>query len=78
MASMEMVHVLMSGIGTVLYRPHLYLDPGSGSFILQLLLASLVGIGFFFRGFWAKLFSKFRKPKADDTTEEENENGGNE
>lgn len=72
MASMEMVHVLMSGIGTVLYRPHLYLDPGSGSFILQLVLASLVGVGFFFRSYWAKLINKFRKPTPDaEETEDE-------
>lgn len=77
MASIEMIHALMSGIGTTLLRPHAYLDPGSGSFILQLILASLVGIGFFFRGFWAKLFNKFRKPNPD-ATEEEDEHAGNE
>ncbi len=79
MSPLELTNLFISGPGSALLRPHAYLDPGSGSFILQLLLASLVGIGFFFRAFWAKLFSKFRKPKADDTTEEEDdENAGNE
>ena len=37
-----------------------YLDPGSGSFILQILVASLVGVGFFFRSTWARLINKIR------------------
>jgi len=43
-----------------------YLDPGSGSFILQVLLASLVGIGFAFRKYWSKFLGLFRKEKAED------------
>ncbi len=43
-----------------------YLDPGSGSFILQILLASLVGIGFALRGYWSKIITKFRKTDALD------------
>lgn len=43
-----------------------YLDPGSGSFILQVLLASLVGIGFAFRNYWNKLLGIFRKEKIED------------
>ena len=37
-----------------------YLDPGSGQFILQILVASLVGVGFFFRSTWARLINKIR------------------
>lgn len=43
-----------------------YLDPGSGSFILQVLVASLVGIGFAFRNYWSKLLKFFRKEKPED------------
>ncbi len=32
-----------------------YLDPGSGSFILQLLLAALVGSLFLVKSYWRKL-----------------------
>jgi hypothetical protein len=32
-----------------------YLDPGTGSFILQMLIASLIGIFFFFKNFWRKV-----------------------
>jgi hypothetical protein len=41
-----------------LLKPEEYLDPGSGSFIIQILLASLVGVGFAFRSFWGKLIRK--------------------
>ena len=43
-----------------------YLDPGSGSFILQVLVASLVGIGFAFRNYWSKFLKLFRKDKPED------------
>lgn len=77
MSPIELTNLFISGPGSALLRPHAYLDPGSGSFILQLILASLVGIGFFFRSFWAKLFGKFRKPNPDTTEEDEDENAGN-
>ena len=38
-----------------------YLDPGSGSFILQVLIASLVGIGFAIRAYWGKIRKRFNK-----------------
>ena len=37
-----------------------YLDPGSGSFIIQILVAAAVGAGFFFRSTWARLINKIR------------------
>lgn len=43
----------------------MYLDPGSGSFILQLIIASLVGIMFSLRGFWAKLAGMFKKSSSE-------------
>ncbi|MEJ2486676.1 MAG: hypothetical protein P8Y72_18260 [Anaerolineales bacterium] len=45
-----------------------YLDPGSGSFILQVILASLVGIGFVLRGYWGKVKGLFRKDQTEDDT----------
>ena len=49
-----------------------YLDPGTGSFIIQILVASLLGIGFAVRIFWrqirhglSKLFSRSREPHDD-------------
>jgi hypothetical protein len=42
----------------ILTKPNAYLDPGSGSFIVQMLIAGIVGAGFLLRGFWSKLFRK--------------------
>lgn len=41
-------------------RAHAYLDPGSGSFILQLVIASLLGIIFVMRRYWGKISVFFR------------------
>jgi hypothetical protein len=54
-----------------------YLDPGSGSVILQVLIASLVGIGFALRGYWGKIKKLFnkdaREEEVDDLDELDNE-----
>ncbi len=45
-----------------------YLDPGSGSFIIQLLIAGAAGILFTFRGYWSNVINWIkRKPKEDDS-----------
>jgi hypothetical protein len=38
-----------------------YLDPGSGSFILQILIATLVGSLFLIKTYWKKLQAFFKK-----------------
>ena len=45
-----------------------YIDPGTGSLILQILLAVVVGAGFAVKIFWTKIMSFFSKlfgPKRD-------------
>ena len=37
------------------YSPMLYLDPGSGSILIQLAVAALLGAGLFIRSQWAKI-----------------------
>ncbi len=52
-------------------RPQAYLDPGSGSFIIQLLIAAVVGIGFVIKVYWKKikgLFNRQPSDKEDDST----------
>jgi len=45
-----------------------YLDPGSGSFILQLLIAGLAGLLFTFRGYWSRVVNWImRRPTEDDS-----------
>jgi hypothetical protein len=38
---------------------HAYLDPGTGSYIFQLLIAGLVGIGFVVKVYWKRIRSFF-------------------
>ncbi len=59
---------------TTLARPQAYLDPGSGSYFVQLLLASLMG-GLFVLGIYRKKVTDFfrnlfSRNKADDEIDE--------
>jgi len=46
-----------------------YLDPGSGSFILQILLATLLASLLFMKNFWRKVLGFFKKPSSSDQNE---------
>ena len=48
----------------------MYLDPGSGSVILQVIIASLLGIGVGLRLFWVRIKSLFRKTGDEKATGE--------
>jgi hypothetical protein len=46
-----------------------YLDPGTGSYLLQLALASILGASYAVKHFWARirsLFSRSGPPVSDD------------
>jgi hypothetical protein len=51
---------------------HAYLDPGSGSFILQILIAAFVGGLFLLKVYWKKISGFFRNlfSKGQDNREE--------
>ena len=56
------------------FRPLAYLDPGSGSFLLQLAIAALLGLGVAVRASWGKIKGWFGikpKPKEDDDDTDE-------
>ncbi|MBN1429927.1 MAG: hypothetical protein JXB07_16275 [Anaerolineae bacterium] len=38
-----------------------YLDPGSGSFIIQILIASLLGSALMIKAFWHRIVGVFRR-----------------
>ena len=57
---------LLSGLAS----PDLYLDPGSGSILLQLLLAALLGAGVLLRSQWSKIKKLFT---GKDSTEEDSD-----
>lgn len=43
-----------------------YLDPGSGSFILQVVLATLLASLLFMKNFWRKVVGLFRRSSSGD------------
>lgn len=42
-------------------RAHAYIDPGSGSYVLQLLVAGLLGAGVAVRIYWKRIRSSIRR-----------------
>ena len=52
---------LAISIFKVILKPTAYLDPGTGSVLIQLLLAGLLGIGVAIRIFWDKIKRLFKK-----------------
>jgi hypothetical protein len=55
------------------FTPLPYLDPGSGSFLIQLLIAALLGLGVAVRASWSRIKGWFgikSEPKADDDDDE--------
>ena len=53
------------------YTPFPYLDPGSGSFLIQILIAALLGIGVAVRASWGKIQKLFGKGKSDGQTDDD-------
>ncbi len=45
-------------------RPLAYLDPGSGSIVLQVLLAGLMAVGIIIKVFWKKIKGIFTRSTA--------------
>lgn len=56
------------------FSPVPYLDPGSGSFLIQLAIAALLGLGVAFRASWSKIkgWFGFKSKPAEDDDESEN------
>jgi hypothetical protein len=53
--------------------PPAYLDPGSGSLIIQMIIAAVIGGGLLLRSFWGKLTGKSKKneDEMDESTKDE-------
>lgn len=56
-----LILTLNNTLSSILKSYDAYLDPGSGSFILQLLIASLVGAAFIIKTYWRRINGYFRK-----------------
>jgi len=65
------VLLLAWGVWVAGSRPaHAYLDPGTGSYLVQLAIASLIAVPFAVKGFFGRLFRRNRQPKdSEETTE---------
>jgi hypothetical protein len=50
----------------------LYIDPGSGSYLIQIIIAAVLSAAVFFKNFWYKIKSFFikRKPEEDENNAE--------
>lgn len=57
----------------IFFAPLLYLDPGTGSLVIQAIVAAVLSILYFTRQFWGNLFSRIsrRTPKEDDGSNDE-------
>ena len=63
-------------LAVALASPPAYLDPGSGSFILQLLVAGILGGLVAIRMYWSKIKARFtRKPQETGTATPEDKPG---
>lgn len=63
-----LTNAILSGLGEELA----YLDPGSGSFLIQILIAALLGVGVALRASWGKIkgFFGIKSDETDDDDEE--------
>ena len=48
----------------------LYLDPGSGTYLIQVIIAAVLGGMMFFKNGWIKIKSFFIKPKPENDLKE--------
>jgi hypothetical protein len=48
-----------------------YIDPGSGSYLVQMIIAGVLAGLFYFKNLWLKVKSFFNKDKKSDPTENE-------
>jgi hypothetical protein len=55
------INYWLTGLLAPLIKEHAYLDPGSGSFLIQILLASLLGLGYLVKVYWKKITTFFQR-----------------
>lgn len=52
----------------ILTTVFLYVDPGSGSYLVQAIIAAVLGALFYFKNIWWRIRAFFSKSKKDDAT----------
>jgi hypothetical protein len=53
----------------------LYIDPGSGSYLVQVIIAAILGVVFYFKNLWLRVKSFFMRDKKDEDPKNDIENG---
>lgn len=56
-----------------IFTPPAYLDPGSGSIIIQLAIAALLGAGVFLRSQWSRIKKLFGKGNPEENADADTE-----
>ena len=67
--------MVVAGMWVAAPEAHAYLDPGSGSLLLQILLGGLAGIGVLAKLYWHRIREFFGVRDAEDRGREEKEPG---
>lgn len=49
-----------------MYIHLIYIDPGSGSYLVQMIIAGILGAMFYFKNLWWKVKSFFTRKKEDE------------
>jgi hypothetical protein len=52
----------------------LYIDPGSGSYLVQVIIAGILGALFYFKNIWRRFRSFFTRGKKEETPKNDNDN----
>jgi hypothetical protein len=54
---------LLAFFGVYIQSVHAYIDPGTGSMVVQVLIGAFVGLGIGIKVYWYKLKEKFIRKK---------------
>ncbi|MFI5151878.1 MAG: hypothetical protein ACHQET_01010 [Chitinophagales bacterium] len=52
----------------------MYIDPGSGSYLVQMIIAGILAGLFYFKNLWGRFKSLFSRNKKDDPSEDDHVN----
>ena len=61
----------MNHLFSILNKPVPYLDPGSGSMLIQIIIAAVLGAGVAVRVFWKNIKAFFTGKKGSDVSDED-------
>ena len=53
----------------------LYIDPGSGSYLIQAIIAGVLGALFYFKNLWFRIRSFFGRSKKEDSLKQDETHG---